>query len=124
MATISLGKAPKNFKRIVTFKMLDGTDGAIECVFKYRTVSAYGAFKEEMTKASGLEGIPNITWQQIFEARRDKNAEFLLNVIESWNLDIEFNQANTQQLCDEMPGAVLAIIAAYEAGVLEGRLGN
>lgn len=124
MATISLGKAPKNFKRIVTFKMLDGTDGSIECVFKYRTVSAYGEFKDEMTKASGLEGVSDVTWKQIMEARRDKRGEFLLNVLEAWNLDVDFNQAHTQQLCDEIPGAAGAVIDAYEAAILEGRLGN
>jgi hypothetical protein len=122
MATISLGKAPKNFKKPVTFKMLDGTDGAIECLFKYRTVSAYGAMKDELSKGAGLAS--DVTWAQIMEQRRDKGGEFLAMVLDGWNLDIAFDTAGLQQLADEFPGAVSAIAETYEAAIVQGRLGN
>ena len=124
MATISLGKAPKNFKKLITVKMLDGTEGTIECLFKYRTVSAYGAFRDEMAKDSGLADPASITWAEIFEKRRDKGGEYLSHILDGWNLDVDFNHANAQQLCDELPGAASAIVDAYHAASVEGRLGN
>jgi hypothetical protein len=124
MATISLGKAPKNFKKVVSFKMLDGTDGTIECTFKYRTVSAYGVMKDELSKDFGLADPASATWAQIMEKRRDKGGEFLALVLDGWNLDIDFNQANLQQMADEYPGAVDAIAEGYESAVIQGRLGN
>jgi hypothetical protein len=124
MATISLGKAPKNFKKSVTFKMLDGTDGTIECLFKYRTVSAYGAMKDELSKDSGLADPAAATWAQIMEKRRDKGGEFLALVLDGWDLDAGFTTATLQQLADELPGAVAAIAETYEAAIVQGRLGN
>lgn len=124
MATISLGKAPKNFRKIVSFKMLDGTDGTIECLYKYRTVTAYGVMKDELSKDSGIADPASATWAQIMEKRRDKGGEFLALILDGWNLDVDFNQANSQQLADEMPGAVAAIADTYEAAIVQGRLGN
>lgn len=124
MATVTLGKPPKNFKKTVTFKMLDGTDGTIECLFKYRTVTAYGAMKDEMSKDAGLSDPAAATWAQIMEARRDKGGEFLGQILEGWNLDAGFTSGTLQQLADEMPGAVSAIADTYEAAIVQGRLGN
>lgn len=123
MATITLGKAPKNFKKLVTFKLLDGTDGTIECLFKYRTVSAYGSMKDELSKDVGLSG-SEVTWTQIMEQRRDKGGELLALILEGWNLDVGFTQATLQQMSDEFPGAVSAIAEAYELAIVQGRLGN
>jgi hypothetical protein len=125
MATVTLGKAPKNFKKLVTFKMLDGTDGSIECLFKYRTVTAYGALKDEMSKDAGaLDPSDPAFWERFMEKRRDKGGEFLSQMLEGWNLDADFSQASLQQLADELPGAVAAIVQAYDAAIAEGRLGN
>ena len=125
MATVTLGKAPKNFKKLVTFKMLDGTDGTIECLFKYRTVTAYGAMKDELTKDAGaLDPMDPSFWAKFMEKRRDKGGEFLAQILEGWNLDEGFTSAALQQLADEMPGAVAAIVQSYDAAIAEGRLGN
>lgn len=124
MATITLGKAPKNFKKLVTFKMLDGTDGSIECLFKYRTVSAYGAMKDELAKDGTTDPTSDAFWSQYMEKRRDKGSELLALILEGWNLDVDFSQANLQQLSDEMPGAVQAIAETYELAIVQGRLGN
>ena len=124
MATVTLGKPPKNFKKLVAFKMLDGTDGTIECLFKYRTVTAYGAMKDEMSSDLGLSDPSAATWALIMEKRRDKGGEFLAQVLDGWNLDVEISQASLQQLADELPGAVAAIADAYDAAIGQGRLGN
>lgn len=124
MATITLGKAPKTFKKLVTFKMLDGTDGSIDCVFKYRTVTAYGQMKDELSKDAGADASSDAFWTEFMSKRRDKGSELLALILEGWNLDVDFSQANLQQLSDEMPGAVQAIAEAYELAIVQGRLGN
>ena len=48
MAKIKLGARPKNFSAPVKFKMLDGTDAAIDVTFKYRTRTEFGAFLDEI----------------------------------------------------------------------------
>jgi hypothetical protein len=125
MATITLGKPPKSFKKTVTFPLLDGTEGTIECQFKYRTVTAYGAMKDELSKDAGLVGdVASVTWEQIMEKRRDKGGEYLSLILEGWNLDVGFTTATLQQFADEYPGGVAAIATAYDLAISEGRLGN
>ena len=53
-----------------------------------------------------------------------KNAEYLLKVLDGWNLDEEISKATLEQLSDEVPSAVTAIMEAYRLSILEGRLGN
>lgn len=128
MATISLGKAPANFKKIVKVLMLDGTQGTIECVFKYRTSVEYGALVDEMNaKAAGdpepAPDAPTSVEGQL-KRKREKNGEYLLQIVEGWNLDVSFSLAAAIQLCDELPGAGDAIFETYRAAIVEGRLGN
>lgn len=127
MATITLGKAPKNFKKIVTVPMLDGTTGTVECLFKYRTSVEYGEFIDALASASGAEapkGDSVFSLKATLERKREKNGDFMLQILEGWNLDIEFSKDAAQQLCDELPGAAEAIFDTYRIAIVEGRLGN
>jgi hypothetical protein len=125
MATITLGKPPKNFTKTVKFAMLDGTEGAIECVFKYRTVTAYGVMKDEMSKDAGVaDPASDSFWSSFMQNRRDKGAELLALILDGWNLDAGFTQATLQQMADELPGAIAAIATDYELAIVQGRLGN
>lgn len=125
MAKIKLGNAPKNFKRTVTFPLLDGTEGQIECVFKYRTRTQFGALVDSLSKDAG-EPLKNgqFSMETIMEKTRDKNGEYLIEVLDGWDVDAELNIINAQQLADEVPSAVMAIMDAYRLGINEGRLGN
>lgn len=123
MAKIKLGNRPKNFKREVSFPMLDGTQGTIECSFKYRTRTEFGAFLDKVFADAG-ETSPQFAMAELMEKTRDKNADYLIQVLDGWNLDEELSQANLQQLADECPGAVNAVMEAYRAAILDGRLGN
>lgn len=126
MATISLGKAPKNFKLIVTVPMLDGTSGAVECLFKYRTAQAYGELLDRMSANTAIALQPGE--EQSLEAqlrvKNHRNAEFMLEILDAWNLDIGLSRETAIQLCDELPGAAQAIFDRYRVAVVEGRLGN
>jgi len=44
--------------------------------------------------------------------------------MDGWNLDVDFNLANAQQLCDEMPAAAAKLMDDYRMACIEGRLGN
>ena len=126
MTKIVLGKRPKSFKRTVTFPMIDGTQGSIECEFKYRTKREYGEFIDRMTRSdkaaeptqdqSGL--------QDLLTKTVEINADYLLDVLEGWNLDVKLSRETLQQLADELPAAAHAVMAEYRAVIVEGRLGN
>lgn len=128
MATITLGKAPKNFRKIVKVPMLDGTEGTVECLFKYRTSVEYGAFIDGLTSAASAEapkpeGAP-YSLKDTLARKTEKNGDFLLQILDGWNLDVEFSKDAAQQLCDELPGAADAIFDTYRVAIIEGRLGN
>ena len=52
------------------------------------------------------------------------NAQYLMKVLDAWNLDEDLTLANAQQLADELPAAAAAIMEMYRLAVTEGRLGN
>ena len=128
MAKVKLGNRPKNFKRNVEFDMLDGTKGNIECVYKYRTRSEFGAFVDEMVdkaKPANPDETPKqLSMTELMEKTKDTNADYLLKVLDGWNLDEELSCESLQQLADEVPAAVGAMMETYRAAILEGRLGN
>lgn len=130
MASVKLGQVPKSFKKTVTFPLLDGTEGAITCTFKYRTRKQFGAFLDEMvaaaeaTKASKPSAGGEPSMADLMDKLADGNAEYILRVLDGWDLADELNAANVQQLSDEMPGAAAAIMEAYRAAIVEGRVKN
>lgn len=127
MAKIILGKPPKSFKRVVTFPMLDGTDGKIEIEYKYRTRKDFGTFVDGMLE-NAKGAAPSVdeafSMEKLMERTSDANAKYLMEVVEGWNLDAEFSEETVQQLANECPAAVTSIMESYRAGCVEGRLGN
>lgn len=126
MASINLGNRPKNFKRIVKFGLIEGGEGSIECTFKYRTRSEFGRLIDRMAhdaRQNGAAGA-DLSVAQIMDATKDKNAAYLLDVLDGWNLDEVLTRDTAAQLCDELPGAATEIMEAYRLAIVEGRLGN
>lgn len=131
MAKIKLGARPKTFKHTVKFPMLDGTEGAVEMVYKYRTRKEFGAFIDEIMNAASVapttddDGKQTFSMAALMEKTAGSNADYILRVAEGWNVeDREFTRENVELLCDELPGAATAIMETYRAAVAEGRLGN
>lgn len=130
--TVTLGKRPKAFKRTITFPMLEGGECSIEMLYRYRTRKEFGAFVDTMAAAanqpaprSGAEDDVRFSLEQIMAGGNDKNAEYILQIADGWNVDGHaFNLASVEQLCDELPGAALRIMEEYRAAIVEGRLGN
>ena len=126
MAKLKLGVTPKSFKRTVTVDLLDGTKGAIECEFKYRTRTAFGEFLDGIFASAGVKaaGADESLLGEVMARTRDTNADYLIQILDGWNLDEELTKANLQQLCDEFPGVANAIMETYRASVSEGRSKN
>lgn len=127
MAKITLGARPKSFKKTVTFDMLEGGKGSIECAFKYRTRVEFGKFVDALVSSAGMKGKADeaeFSMADLMERTSGANADYLLDVLDGWNLDEDLNKANVQQLADELPGAANAIMEAYRIAISEGRLGN
>ena len=125
MAKIKLGNRPKNFKKVISVDMLDGTKGSFEVTYIYRTKVEFGAFLDKMYQNTDVKPDSDKGANElVMEMTRDSNAEYIMQVIEGWNLDHEFNLENVQQLCSELPGAANAIMSTYRAAIIEGRLAN
>lgn len=130
MAKIKLGARPTTFRKVVEFPMLDGTKGAIEVIYKYRTRKDFGTFIDEIMDAAKVapstddQGEKSFSMADLMEKTAGSNADYILRVAEGWNLDEPFDLAHVQQLADELPAAASAIMETYRAAVVEGRLGN
>lgn len=130
MAKVILGKRPKNFKSKVAFPMLDGEEGIIEVSYVYRTKTEFGALIDDLFQEAGVKPAgtdaesQNFSLEESLRRTRDTNADYLMRVMDGWNLDEEFSRENVAQLCDEIPAAAMAIMNQYRAAITEGRLGN
>lgn len=127
MAKIKLGARPKSFKRVVKFPLLEGGEGAIECIYKYRTRSEFGIFIDRLMDAAGAKEKPDgekFSMAELMERTAGANADYIMDVLDGWNLDEDLTKANVQQLADEYPAAATAVMESYRLACLEGRLGN
>lgn len=127
MAKIKLGNRPKNFKKTVSFDMLEGGKGSIECTFKYRTKSEFGVFIDKLMDAAGAKPKDDgekFSMAELMERTSGANADYILDVLEAWNLDEDLNKANVQQLADELPAAAAALMETYRTACIEGRVLN
>lgn len=129
MAKIKLGARPKNFNATVNVKLLDGTDGAIEMKFKYRTRTEFGAFLDEIHAENGASTAASdedtsTLLKRAYETGVDRHAGQIMRAAEGWNLDEDFSLENIKALCDELPGVAFAIMESYRVAITEGRLGN
>lgn len=124
---IKLGARPASFKKTVSFPMLDGTTGHIEIVYFYRTRKEFGLFIDELMEAAGettrLDD-EKFSMAALMEKTAGSNADYVLKVATGWNLDEELTHDSVQQLADELPAAVNAIMESYRVAITEGKLGN
>lgn len=141
MPIVKLGARPKNFKRIVKFKDLDGTtDLSIEVSYIYRTKKQFGEMLDQqieiaIKEADAMEAkAAAVVASDIppkreriadgYELATSKQVDYLMQIIDGWNLDIEFSRQSVQDVCDEYPGAPHAISNLYREVIAEGRSGN
>lgn len=127
MAKITLGNRPKSFKSTVKFPMLDGSTGAIDVTYKYRTRKEFGLFIDELMAAAG-ETVKlddeKFSMATLMEKTAGSNADYILQVVDGWNIESDLTHDNVQQLADEIPAAVNAIMEQYRVSITEGRTKN
>lgn len=130
MAKIILGKRPKSFKKTVKFPMLEGGEGSVEVSYVYRTRTDFGAFIDGLMDDAGVkpasqsEEDVKFSLEAALDKTKETNADYIMKVVDGWNLDVDFSRDNVAQLCDELPGAALEIMNSYRTAITEGRLGN
>lgn len=123
---IKLGARPESFKRTVTFPLVEGGEGAIEVSYKYRTKTKFGEFIDRLF-ADAKEERPadgEFKMADLMAKARDKNAAYLLDVMDGWNLEEPLNRETAEQLCDEIPAAATEIMEVYRQAIVEGRVKN
>ncbi len=128
---VVLGARPKNFKKTLTVDLPEGGQGQIVISYLYRTRKEFGVLVDELTAAAGVPPPKSEAPDEVafslhaaISASVEKNAEYILRVADGWDLDAAWSLGTVRQLCDELPGAALAIIDTYRAAITEGRLGN
>lgn len=123
---ITLGNRPEVIKHTVTFPLPEGGQGAIEAQYKYRTRVEFGELIDEVfgeqDAAPFAEGKFSMRLQQ--EQICKTNADYLSRILSGWNLDVEFSKEACEQLAQEVPSAVQALMDGYRTAIIEGRLGN
>jgi len=128
MALIKLGSTPKSFKRSLTVDMIDGTKGSIEVTYRYRTNTEFGKFLDAVFKDAGIApeagDDEKVVLEKVMEKKCGTNADYLIQVVDGWNLECELTKANLQQLCNEFPGVSNVVMETYRTAVTEGRAKN
>jgi hypothetical protein len=133
MAKILQGEQPKTFKRIeVKFAMPDGSEGVIPVTYKYRTRTGYGEMLNQAQIEAGkgqnggvyvdADGKPD--YKAMYTAMGSRNADHLLDAIDSWGIDEPLNRETLAELADQLPAAAVALMHHYNVVCTEGRLGN
>jgi hypothetical protein len=137
---IRLGARPKSFVRTITFPMIEGGEGCMELTFKYRSRKELAKLTDEVqaaaqaqheadiaaikAKAEKSESIEPLKQVDLLDRDVSLQVDYLMQVVEGWNLDEKFDRAAVEQLADEVPAAIGAAIEAYRKAINEGRLGN
>jgi hypothetical protein len=137
---IKLGARPKSFKRDITFPLLEGESGAIEVSYKYRTRSEFAKLTDELQAAAQAAGeaeiakaraaveagepVKPLTQIEMHEHTVAFQVDQVMQAVDGWNLDVPFDRKAVEQLADELPAAITAIIVGYRSAITEGRLGN
>jgi len=137
---IILGKRPESFEKEITLQMLDGSTGCMKVVYIYRTRKEYAEFADALqaavteraekesarykAAADAGEPLPDFRQADLVAHQVSVNVDSIMKSVKGWNLDIPFDREAVEQLVDELPAAVAAIVSSYREAITEGRLGN
>jgi hypothetical protein len=120
--------------------MVEGGEGCMELTFKYRSRKELAKLTDEVqaaaqaqheadiaaikAKAAKNEPIEPLKQVDLLDRDMSLQVDYLMQVVEGWNLDEKFDRAAVEQLADEVPVAIAAAIETYRKAINEGRLGN
>ncbi len=142
--TVKLGDRPKAFAPVtVEAPMPDGSTGRVQVTYTYRTRAEFGAFvdaffaapdaakaaatgpADEAPAADEAEAPAALfrAGDHMDEGTR-RQAEYLAQVVDAWDLDTPLSPQALLQLCNQFPAVAGAVRDRYRELVTEGRLGN
>lgn len=137
---VVLGKRPETFKKEITFPMLDGTEGCMEVIYKYRTKSELAEFNDALQADLKAEAdaeiaryeeaiekkqpLPEFTQGEINKRQAAIHIGYIMGSVKGWNLDVPFDKDAVAELVDTLPAAVTEMVGTYRTAINEGRLGN
>jgi len=141
MATkIKLGNRPKSFDKTVEFSMLDGEVGCIPVTYAYRTRKELAEMTDEVqsvaraaaaadmeavkAKIERKEEVEPMRQSEITDREISLQVDYIMKAVIGWGLDVKFDRAAVEQLVDEVPAAIPALVEGYRAAINQGRLGN
>lgn len=125
MRKIVLGQTPKNFHRLVTVTLPDGEQTEMGVTFKYRTRTELAKFADDVFTEGNKEKSASInTISDVVLTSVEDDAKALMEALDGWNLESEFNLKNATRFCDEMPQAALDILQNYFFSSTKARKGN
>jgi hypothetical protein len=105
--------------------MPDGETGVIQATYKYRTRVEFGKLMNEVfggVEDKATEG--KVDFEKIFESMGDKNADYLLECLDAWDLTEPLTKQTLLQLSSEIPAASVALMTSYREACVDGKLGN
>ncbi|WP_303230213.1 phage tail assembly chaperone [Comamonas kerstersii] len=125
--TVRLGQKPEGIPDVVKFKGLDGAEYMIPVTFKYRTLTEFGAFLDEVFSqplpvADAADGL--LSSKTVQQSKVNTNGQYLFQILKDWGLDVPLTLQACIQLADEMPAAAQALMGRYRELITEGRAGN
>jgi hypothetical protein len=123
MAKLSLASAPKTFKRTINIELLDGSTADVELTFKYKTRSEYAKLLDEVMKSEDGDAKKE-TAVDVFARLGEGTADFLMKIVDGWDLEDKFTKANVVKLIDSFPAVSNEITEVYRVAILEGRVKN
>ena len=126
MAKFKFGAPPKTFKRTVKFTSVDGVNETLDVTFHFRSRKEYGVFFDSMRSAAKNKGLDkeDVSMTDVMEILVGNSGEFMLQAIDSWELEDELSEANLDRLADQFPGVAAEIMEVYKVACLEGKPGN
>lgn len=119
-----------------TQKLMDETrakiDATIEEAKAKAKAEALEAGKDEAeadaaANQAGLDAamkVKPLSEMTLADAHNFSGAQYVVDVLEAWDQELELNLENAQILCDLYPGAVKALSEVYNQTLKEGRQGN
>lgn len=120
------GARPDTITAQVSFVRVTGEVFEMDCKFKYRTRTEFGALWDEIVDANIPQPADGEKFR--FTSLADRGLDFTvertLKYLSGWGLDIELDKASLRQLCDEEPNAAPAFWDAYRAALVDGRVKN
>jgi hypothetical protein len=140
MAKITLGKRPTSFPATITVPLLEGGEGTIPLDYAYRTRLEFAEFMDKIQAKAKERGdaevsqlaeaiksgekLNDVTEVKLTTAQIEFAADFIMDAVKGWGLDVPFSRDAIVQMADELPLAITTIIEKYRTAVTTGRLGN